>query len=112
MNLDEEASNLIRYQQAYQAGTRIRWRTKFSTPYLWRQDDDWKNVFSADASGSLNVIFDAQARLQNPRSSSYGQKINSASDDPLHLLRLRPSGRSLTIGGNAEEREYAYDELQ
>ena len=52
VNLDEEATNLIRYQQAYQAAAQvISVANDILTHYLWRQDDDWKNVFSPNASG-------------------------------------------------------------
>ena len=74
VNLDEEATNLIRYQQAYQAADKLfRWQMIFSTHYLWRQDDDWKNVFSSDASGKLKRnLRRASALTENTRSARYG----------------------------------------
>ena len=110
VNLDEEATNLIRYQQAYQAlrSRSFRWRTIFSTHYSWRQDDDWKNVFSSNASGKLKCdLRCAGALAKTQEALATGKKINSASDDPVASAQITAVRAELSrLGGDAEECEY------
>jgi hypothetical protein len=58
--------------------------------------------------GSLNVIFDAQARLQKTQEAlATGKKINEASDDPVASAQIT-AGQSgaESARGDAEECEY------